>query len=76
MGPSRTAELSMVSMTTAESCVVGRFSLPPRSAGWPTLLLPVNTSVSVNFGVTHPHNHLSRHAVTLPETSKSAGEAI
>lgn len=50
------------------SPVLQAISLPPRSAGWLTLLLPVNTSVCVNFGVTHPHDHLSWPVVTLQET--------
>lgn len=54
----RHAERSVVSMTTAESSGVGHLSLPLRNAGWPALLLPVNASVSVNFGVTHPRDHL------------------
>ncbi|KAM5213942.1 rho GTPase-activating protein 26 isoform 2-T2 [Hipposideros larvatus] len=51
MGPSRDTALSMVSMTTAESRGVGGFSWLLRNAGWLALLLPVNTNVSVNFGV-------------------------
>lgn len=68
VGPSRPAELSMVSMTTADSSVVGRFSLPLRNAGWLTLLPPVNTNASVNSGVTHPHDHVSWHVVILQGT--------
>lgn len=52
MGPSRNAELPMVSMTTAESSGAGHFSLLLRNAGWLALLLPVNSNISVNFGVT------------------------
>lgn len=48
----------MVTMTTAESSVAGHFSATEKCRVL-TLLIPVNTSVSVNFGVTHPHDHLS-----------------
>ena len=63
--PGRTAELSTVSTTTADSSVVGHCSLPLRNTGWLTLLLPVSTDVFVNSGVSHPRNHLSWHAVML-----------
>lgn len=66
--PSRPAELSMVSMTTADSSVVGHFSLPLRNVGWLTKLPPVNTNVSMNSGVTHPHDHVSWHVVILHGT--------
>lgn len=49
MGPSRDAELPMVSMTTAESSGAGHFSLLLRNAGWLALLLPVNSNISVNL---------------------------
>lgn len=49
MGPSRDAELPMVSMTTAESSGAGHFSLLLRKAGWLALLLPGNSNISVNL---------------------------
>lgn len=85
MGPSRTAELYMVSMTTADSSVVGHFCLPLRIAGdcgyllmhlflW-TLKSPVTAVISADTQCCHKKQTSTRRGHLISVTQRKTCKA-